>query len=281
MSARRPRRLGRIRRLPARGDAVQHGHTRFYSDAPGLAILAAANRAYGWTPEHAETVLLWMLVAAVAVVAAVVLLRGPRLALAIAVAAAVLTLGWNVTGEVNAARGSTAFADQLMANLPQPPTWVDQRDGRRADALYRPEDRRRERPLAARVLEPLDPAGLEPGRLRARARDRRSRPTCSARRASSHGDPGYRYAVAETSIELAGKVLRTQGGWRLYEIDPPLRLASSTRGIFADGWIGSNTDDNRVSAGYSRFVDPNPAAGRCSSPSAGRRGAATRTSPAT
>ena len=35
--------------------------THFYYDAPGLAILAAANRAYGWTPEHAETVLLWML----------------------------------------------------------------------------------------------------------------------------------------------------------------------------------------------------------------------------
>ena len=30
------------------------------------------------------------------------------------------------------------------------------------------------------------------------------------------------------------------------------------RGIFADGWIGSNTDDDGVSAGYSRFVRPEP-----------------------
>ena len=109
--------------------------TRLYSDAPGLAILAAANRAYGWTPEHAETVLLWMLVAAVAVVGAVVLLRGHAASRAIAIAAVVLTLGWNVTGEVNAARGSTAFADQLMANLPQPPTWVDRETGGKP-ALY-------------------------------------------------------------------------------------------------------------------------------------------------
>jgi len=233
--------------------------TRFYYDAPGLASLAAGNRAYGWTPEHAETILLWMLVAAVAVVGAVVLLRR-HLSLAVAVAAAVLTLGWNVTGEVNAARGSTAFADQLMAHLPQPPTWIDRATGGEpavyigqkitdANGLYLLEFWNR----SIQRVWSLDGSAPGPG------------PTLTPDLVSPNGelagDLGYRYAVAETSIELAGKPLRTEGGWRLYEVDPPLRLASAARGIFADGWIGSNTDDNRVSAGYSRFVDPHPGRG--------------------
>jgi hypothetical protein len=233
--------------------------TRLYSDAPGLAILAAANRAYGWTPEYAETVLLWMLLAALAIVAAVVFLRG-RLSRSIAIAAALLTLGWNVTGEVNAARGSTAFADQLMAHLPQPPTWIDRATGGEP-TLYLGQKIADPNGLwllefwnrSIRLVRSLDGSAPGPG------------PALTPDLLNSEGelaaDPGYRYAVAETSIELVGKPLRTEGGWRLYEIDPPLRLASSTRGIFGDGWIGSNKEDNRVSAGYSRFVDPNPAPG--------------------
>lgn len=234
--------------------------TRLYSDAPGLAILAAGNRAYGWTPEHAESVLLWMLIAAVAVVGAVVLFRGHPASRAIAIAAAVLTLGWNVTGEVNAARGSTAFADQLMANLPQPPNWIDQATGGEpalylgqkisdANGLWLLEFWNR----SIRRVWSLDGSAPGPGPTLT--------PDLLNREGELDGDPGYRYAVAEASIELAGTPLRTQGGWRLYRLDLPLRLASATRGIFGDGWIGSNTDDNRVSAGYSRFVDPHPAPG--------------------
>lgn len=233
--------------------------TRLYSDSPGLAILAAANRAYGWTPEHAETVLLWMLVAAVAVVGAVVLLRG-HLSRAVAVAAAVLTLGWNVTGEVNAARGSTAFADALMANLPQPPSWIDRATGGEpalyigqkisdANGLWLLEFWNR----SIRRVWSLDGSAPGPGPTLT--------PDLLSPEGELAGDPGFRYAVAERSIELAGKPLRTEGGWRLYELEPPLRLASAVRGIFGDGWVGSNSDDNRVSAGYSRFVNPQPGPG--------------------
>ena len=161
--------------------------------------------------------------AALAVVAAVVFLRR-RLALAIAVAAAVLALGWNVTGEVTAARGSTASRGPLMANLPQPPTWVDQRDRRRADALHRPEDRRRERPLAARVLEPLDQARLEPGRHRARpGADAHARPAQPAT-ASSQATPGTATPSPRPASSSPGRSCARKGGWRLYGIDPPLRL---------------------------------------------------------
>ncbi|MHB1243662.1 MAG: hypothetical protein ACYC1P_09750 [Gaiellaceae bacterium] len=237
-----------------------HMDTRLYSDAPGLAILAAANRGYGWTPEHAESVLLWMLLAAVAVVAAVVLLRRPTVTRWIALGAAALTIGWNVTGEVNAARGSTAFADGLMANLPQPPNWIDRATGGEP-ALY----------IGQKIADPnglwllefwnrsiervwsLDGSAPGPG------------PTLTPDLLNANGelagDPGYGYAVAERGIELAGTRLRTSGGWQLYDLEPPLRLAAAQRGIFGDGWIGSNRDDNRVSAGFSRYVNPEPGPG--------------------
>jgi len=234
--------------------------TRFYYDAPGLAILAAGNRAYGWTPEHAESVLLWMLVAAVAVVAAVVLLRGHAATRAIALAAAALTIGWNVAGEVNAARGSTAFADGLMANLPQPPNWIDRATGGEpalylgqkiadANGLWLLEfwNRSIERVWSLDGSAPGPGPSLTPDLLSARG--------------ELAGDPGYGYAVAERGIELAGTRLRTAGGWQLYDLEPPLRLAAAQRGIFGDGWIGSNRDDNRVSAGFSRYVNPKPGPG--------------------
>ena len=73
------RRPGRCRPRSSRYLLVANPYKmdmRIYSDAPGLSLLAAGNRTYGWTPDHAESVLLWILVAAVAVVGAVVLLRG-------------------------------------------------------------------------------------------------------------------------------------------------------------------------------------------------------------
>lgn len=237
-----------------------HMDTRLYSDSPGLSILSAANRAYGWTPEHAETVLLWMLVAAVAVVGAVVFVRHLPAARAVAVAAAVLTVGWNITGEVNAARGSTAFGDGLLGNLPTPPNWIDRATGGEpavyigqkisdANGLWLLEFWNR----SIQRVWSLDGSAPGPGPTLT--------PDLLTADGELAGDPGFRYAVAETSIELAGTPLRTEGGWRLYALEPPLRLASAVRGIFGDGWVGSNTDDNRVSAGFSRFVNPTPGPG--------------------
>jgi hypothetical protein len=227
--------------------------TRLYSDAPGLSILSAANRAYGWTPGHAQTVLLWLLGAAVAIVAAVVFVRHARLAAAAAVAAALLTVSWNVTAEVSAARGSREFADALMANFPQPPTWVDRATGGEptlyigqqiadANGLWLLEFWNR----SIRQVWSLDGSAPGPG------------PTLTPDLVDKHGrlrgDPAYRYAVAEGSVRLVGRLLREQRGSRLYEIAPPLRLASAQRGIFSDGWLGSNGENDVLTAGYSRFV---------------------------
>ena len=89
----------------------------FYSDAPGLGILSRANRDYAWTPEHAQTVLLWMLAAATAVLLAVALLRSrPRLSLSIAATAGVLALAWTMTAQLAAAsrERSSATSPHLL-----------------------------------------------------------------------------------------------------------------------------------------------------------------------
>ena len=121
----------------------------FYSDAPGLGILSRANRDYAWTPEHAETVLLWMLAAATVVLLAVALLRSrPRVSLAIGGVGG--RAGARLDDDRRARRrasASNSFSRDFIRNLPAPLDWVDRDDRRQAGAVPRPEDRRRERPL--------------------------------------------------------------------------------------------------------------------------------------
>jgi hypothetical protein len=47
-----------------------------------------------------------------------------------------------------------------------------------------------------------------------------------------------RYAIAPTSMQLAGTVLAQQGGLLLYRIDPPFKLATHLGGVYPDGWMG-------------------------------------------
>ena len=132
------RRLIRLWALPLASLAVVYLLTatpyemdvHFYSDAPGLGILSRANRDYAWTPEHAQTVLLWMLAAATAVLLVVALLRSrPRLSLAIGASAGVLVLAWTMTAQLAAASASNSFSRTFLRNLPAPPDWVDRETG--------------------------------------------------------------------------------------------------------------------------------------------------------
>jgi hypothetical protein len=49
---------------------------------------------------------------------------------------------------------------------------------------------------------------------------------------------GIHYAVAPSTVQLAGERLDQQGRLVLYRIDPPMRFASLLGGVFADGWMG-------------------------------------------
>jgi hypothetical protein len=51
-------------------------------------------------------------------------------------------------------------------------------------------------------------------------------------------EAAIRYAVAPTTMHLAGRVLAQQGQLALYRIDPPIQLATHLGGLYPDGWVG-------------------------------------------
>ena len=228
----------------------------FYSDAPGLGILSRANRDYGWTPEHAQTVLLWMLAAATAVLLAVALLRSrPRLSLAIGAAAGVLVLAWTMTAQLAAASASNSFSRTFIRNLPTPLDWVDRGTGG-APTLYLGQKIADANGLwlhefwnrSIKRVDSLDGTAPGPGPT--------VTPSLLNRTGELAGDPGYDFVLAENSIDLVGKVVDAKGGWRLFRIEHPLRLRSSQSGIYSDGWLGSQHEAHVVSAAYNRFATP-------------------------
>jgi hypothetical protein len=227
----------------------------FYSDAPGLAILSRANRDYAWTPEHAEAVLLWMLTGAAVVLLGVALLRRPGVTTAIAGLAAVLVLGWTMTGQLAAASASNSFSRDFLRNLPQPADWVDRATGGEP-TLYLGQKISDENGLwlhefwnrSIKQVWSLDGSAPGPGPTLT--------PDLTSRTGTLAGDPDYDYVLAEQSIDLVGTVVQRKGGWRLYRIQRPLRLATSTSGIYSDGWVGADHEADIVTARYNRFATP-------------------------
>jgi hypothetical protein len=48
-----------------------------------------------------------------------------------------------------------------------------------------------------------------------------------------------RYAIAPTTMQVAGRRLAQEGRLALYRIDPPLQLATHVGGIYPDSWMGT------------------------------------------
>jgi len=233
----------------------------FYSDAPGLGILSRANRDYGWTPEHAQTVLIWFLAGAAAVLLAVALLRArPRAGLAVGAVAAVLVLGWTMTAQLAAASASNAFSRAFLRNLPQPVDWVDTATGG-APTLYLGQKISDANGLwllefwnrSIKRVYSLDGTAPGPGPT--------ATPDLANRRGVLSSPVDYEYVVAETGIDLVGDVIQRKGSWRLFRLDGPLRLETNQSGIYSDGWVGSQHEADVVTATYSRFATPNDRGG--------------------
>jgi hypothetical protein len=228
-----------------------------YSDAPGLSIAQGANRTLGLSEGTIErTLVAVVVVSALVCFAPLVLRRRPAVLRAVLVSAAVLVIGWNVTGQIAAADGSRTLSNQLLSNYPRPLNWLDRlTDGE--PALY----------LGKQITDAngiwllefwnrsldyvwsLDGSAKGPG------------PTLTPDLLRPDGTitsaPGIRYVVVDEGINLVGDVVARQahgsGGqtkyWRVYEIQPPLRLSDASAGIYDDGWAGE------VSS-YSRFSTP-------------------------
>lgn len=221
----------------------------FYSDAPGLAVLAAGNRNFAWTPETAERILLAMLAASVAILLLPLLLRGRQRILrgALGVAAA-LVLAWNLTAEIAAASASHDFSSQLARNLVRPFDWVD-RTTKGQPTMY----------LGQRITDPngvwllefwnrsiryvwsLDGTAPGPGPV-----VNPNMETPSGKFQQQRGD--LRYVVADEGVSVVGRVVDehthfaggTPARWRLFEIEYPLRLQRSVVGVYPDGWMGGD-----------------------------------------
>jgi hypothetical protein len=232
---------------------------RVYFDAPGFSLLQAANRAYGWTPDHARDVLIGLIVLSLLVLTLpCVLPRGTRAVLA---TVAVLVVGWTLAGQLSAATASNDFSIEVSRDIDAPLNWIDRATGG-ASTLY----------LGQRLTDynglwqmefwnrSLDHVwstdGSAPGPGPVLTPDLIN----AANGAITPVDVDY--VVSDPGIELIGDVQAehvhraagTPTKWVLYKITPPLRLQNSTRGIFQDRWAGPISD-------YSQFTTPGNKAG--------------------
>jgi hypothetical protein len=233
---------------------------RVYSDAPGFSLLQAANRAYQWTPQHARNVLVGMLVISlVVIVLPRVLPEGRGIVLPLA---AVLVLVWSLAGQMSAASASNTFSETLADNIEQPYDWIDRETGG-APTLY----------LGQRLTDfnglwqmefwnrslkhvwSTDGSAPGPGPTLT--------PDLVNARTGAITPADVEYVVADPGIDLVGEqkgkphvhlAAGTPTGWRLFEVEKPLRLQNSTRGVFQDGWAGKLSD-------YSQFTTPGNAPG--------------------
>jgi len=220
----------------------------FVSDAPGVAILEAANRKLSWTPGDARAALLALFAVAVAVPLAVHLLRPGRAGAAAALGALMLVvLGWNFTGEISAASASNSFAHDFLANVPDPPDWIQQ-NTHGAPTTYLGE--RINDPNPVWLTEFWNPAvqnvwsidGTAPGPGPTETPDLQS-----ADGALQQQRVRSKYVVLDSDVfDVYGPQVAQIGRWRLVEYAYPLRLRRTISGFYNDGWMAGH-------AFYSRF----------------------------
>jgi hypothetical protein len=241
----------------------------YYADAPGLGILQSANRNLAWTPQTARHVLLLMLAVTVCVLLAPRLLRGRRTVVqAIAAAAAVLALAWNVTAQVTSASAANTFSNEFTAHIDPPLNWLD-REVHGAPVLYLGQSITDQNGL--QILEFWNRSIEHVWSLDGTAPP----PTISPDLAQTDGrlfpgaPAGVHFVLAEPGVDVVGRTVATHyhndAGtrklWRVVRFTPPLRLAHSVLGIQSDGWIVSPDGKAPALSVYNRFVTPGNRAG--------------------
>jgi hypothetical protein len=242
---------GRVRTLPVVGAAAlalyvvlttpYQMQLHFYGDAPGLGILQAANRTYGWTPHYAELVLVGMVIVSVALLAVpgAIRWRSQPAVRALGVVVAVAVLAWNVTAQFSAAAGSKSESDALAENIDKPYDWLDRATGgaptiyigqqiQDANGIFLLEFWNR----SLHYMWSLDGTAKGPGPVLT--------PDLGLTTGKLVPAPkDARYVVSEEGIDVVGtpvaRHFHYSGGsrreWRLVRIIPPLRLAHASTGI--------------------------------------------------
>jgi hypothetical protein len=223
-----------------------------YFEALGYSILVAGNRDLSLTAGTLDALVFVAFAVALVLVVLASVLRAR--VLAIAIAAAVLAV--NVVGVLYSAYGLRQSADRFVTNFPDPPDWIDQATGG-AETIY----------LGKQILDPNGVHLLEfwnrsirqvwsvegsapgPGRTLT--------PDLATAEGALFPNPRVPYVVTDPGIDVVGKVVARGGNWRLFRVEPPLRLVDRTEGIYSDDWMGE-------SSRYSQFATPSDRPGTVS-----------------
>lgn len=227
-----------------------------YFEAPGYAMLVAANRMLSVPPAAIEALLPLVLGVALAfVVAAALLARRPALRSGVVWTAAALVLAWNVLGQLHVSSGARSSADFLLSGYVEPRDWVDRASGGR-DVLYLGQGIQNPNPIflaefwnrSLRHVWSLDGTAPGPG------------PVLTPDLGDADGrlapDLGVPFVLAEPGVDVVGEVAAQQGPWRLVRVEAPLRLAQARTGITADGWASAPGRGIPAVAAYSQFATP-------------------------
>lgn len=185
------------------------------------------------------------------VLAAGVLLLRSTIALA---AAALVVVGWSLTGEVNASNKSLDIGQALVDTQPRPLDWIDRATHGQPATYVGQAKLRTPEILSLAFWNPslgrLVTLGGEPVyglifETHASRDGRLSDP--------SHAD----YVVSDQEVEVAGQHLQKAKRWNLERVDGPVRLNAFEAGIWQDGW------QEEMSA-YTRFTPKEGRAARVS-----------------
>jgi hypothetical protein len=230
---------------------------QLYSDALGLAILEQGNRFFELTPTAAQWWLLALLVVGLALVLAMMFLRGRRtLSTALAVVLGVGLLAWNVTAQIAAAAGNVSVSRELEKTLRDPFAWVDDVTGGK-ETIYLGQCVHDQNPewllefwnRSIVTVSSLDATLGGPGPAGAP----NITPTGKLYWTVDPADVGrtYDYAVEDLPcVDFAGTFRKShfyRGGanalaqWRLIQLTKPNRLRAECTGIYPDGWSGPPT----------------------------------------
>ena len=210
-----------------------------YFEAPGYGIADMANRAWHW---NQPTIRLGLAAACLVLLALIlswtsrVPLRVQRVTMLLASA---LALSWMLAGEITSSRGSAITSKSYLANLPQPPDWIDLAT-RGGGTTFIGQSISSGDALGVNLLEfwnrsvksiwSIDGSAPGPGPTLT--------PDLSDRYGTLTNDPGLPFVLTTNLINPRGAVVAQSPGLTLRRVEHhPWRLQDAAYGVSGDGWI--------------------------------------------
>jgi hypothetical protein len=226
-----------------------------YYEAHGLAIATFANRELGWSEGAIEGVLVAACIVSLAVVVALRLLRrGSTGFMAVAGAAAVVVVGWGLTGQVYAAEGERRLSLQIDRNLPQPYDWVEKATGGGSVVVL---GQQIKDATGIWLTEFFNPSVRKMWSLDGSAQTVGGpilTPDLEAVDGTLTPIPETDYVLAVNGVTLQAPVVAQRPNAVLYRIDGgPVRLKDALVGRQTDGWMVGTAEDPVARASYTRY----------------------------